>query len=292
VYITDRTLGTVTACTADGTTGALGNCAAPVAGFANPTDATVSGSNLFVTNFGNNSVSRCAIGTDGSLSGCTNAGAASLNQPTDIVVNGNTAYVVNYGASTVSRCSVDASTGVLSACADSGASGLTGPIGMDIKGNVAYLSNINDNSVSQCSIDTVTGNLSCPTNKHFNSVNARSPYSLTVNGNYLYIVNQGVAPTPTTTMTQSSITRCNINATTGDLDSASCAEQTGLTVSGVSATDWFQFNRIAIRNNTAYITARSIGKVIQCSVDATTGALSACSASTPALSGATGIAIK
>jgi hypothetical protein len=161
---------------------------------------------------------------------------------------------------------------------------------MDVKGNVAYISNLNDGSVSQCTIDTATGNLSCPTNKHYNGLGLQSPYSVTVNGNYLYIVNQGAAATTTAPMTQSSIRRCSIDATTGDINPASCVTETDINAPGVSG--WFQFNRIAIRNNTAYITARAAGKVIQCSVNATTGALSACSASTPALNGATGIAIK
>lgn len=290
--MTDRTLGTVTACTADGTTGALGNCGTPVTGFTNPTDATVSGNNLFVTNFGGNTVGRCAIGSDGSLSGCTDAGVSNLNQPTDIVINGNYAYIVQFQTSTISRCGFDSATGALSNCSDSGASGLVNPIGMDIKGNVAYISNNGDSSISQCSIDATNGNLSCPANRHFNGVKAVSPYSVTASGNYIYIVNQGAAATTTAQMTQSSITRCNINATTGDVDPASCVAETGITPAGLSATDWYQFNRMAVKNNTAYITARNIGKVIQCSVSAETGALSGCTVSTPAFNGATGIAIK
>jgi len=292
VYVTDRTLGTVTACTADAASGALGNCAAPVTGFFNPTDATVSGSNLFISNLGNNTVSRCAIGSNGTISGCTDAGAVNLAMPADILINGNNAYITNFQAGTVARCTVDPASGTLSACADSGAAGLAGPIGIDVKGNVAYITSNGDNSIAQCSIDAATGNLSCPGTHHFNNVKALSPYSVTVNGNYLYIVNQGAAPTPTTAMTQSNIVRCSINAASGDIDPASCVSEAGVTVPGTSATDWFQFNRIAIRGNVAYITARSINKVVQCAVDATTGALSNCTAATPAFSGATGIALK
>ncbi len=292
LYVTDRINGTVTRCSTDAANGAVQTCSAPITGFSAPTDITLNGNFAHVANFGDNSVSTCKTGTDGTLSDCANSGVTNLNSPTDVAVKGNNAYIVNYGANSVTRCTVDAATGAMSACADSGALGLVSPIGMDIRENTAYIANNADGSISQCAIDQISGNLACPSTKKYLTLGLASPYGITSNGTSLYIVNQGSNATATSAMTQSRITRCTIDATTGDLVAGSCVNEAQYTVPGTAPTDWYQANRMAIAGNVAYITNRNLGKVAQCAVDATSGALSTCTAAAAVLPGATGVAVK
>lgn len=294
MYVTDRTNGTVTRCTADVTTGAVGNCGTPVTSFTTPTSVTVSGNYAYVANFGGNTVTQCTLDANGDLTSCVDSGATGLTSPTDVVVVGSNAYVVNFGnssavpsvPSSISKCTVDATTGALSACADAGATQLNNPIGIAIQGSVAYITNNGDASVSQCAIDGTTGNLTCSTGTKYLGLGLSSPYGIAVNGTSLYIVSQGTSSDPTS----SKVTRCSLDATTGNVDTASCTTEAGFTLAG--ATGWYQTNRIAFHGGYAYLTNRNLNGVAQCSVDATTGALSACAAAAPMLNAATGITIK
>jgi hypothetical protein len=265
-------------------------CGTPVTGFNTPTDITLNGEFAYVTNFEGGTLSSCKVGADGALTDCADTGVMNLNRPTDMIVKGSNAYIVNYGSSSVTRCTIDATTGALAACTDAGALGLTSPIGIDIRENTAYITNNGDNSVSQCSIDGTSGALSCSSGKKYLSLGLASPYGVTVNGTSLYIVSQGSGTA--SPMMQSKITRCTVDATTGDLVSGSCATDAGYTVPGTEPTVFYRTQRMAIKGNLAYISNRDIGKVVQCVVDGTTGALSACATAEPALSGATGIAVK
>jgi 6-phosphogluconolactonase (cycloisomerase 2 family) len=278
----------------DDVAGTIGTCSAPVTGFTTPTSIAVSGNSAYVANFGSSVLSQCTLDATTGLTACADSGVLNLNSPTDVAINGSNAYVVNFNSSSITRCTVDATTGALSACTDAGATGLAKPIGIAFQGSVAYVTNNDDNSISQCAIDA-TGGLACATNKKYLSLNLASPYGIAVNGNYLYIVNQGNAAgidPVANPMTPSKVTRCSIDATTGDVDTASCAEDTGYTVPGALPTDWYQTNRIAFRGGFAYLTNRHLNNVTQCVVDPTTGALSACVNAAATFNAATGIAIK
>ncbi len=291
VYITNRTDGTVTRCTADDITGVVGSCSAAVSGFTNPTSVVVSGSTAYVPNFGVNVLSQCAIDANGELTGCADSGVLNLNSPTDVAMSGTNAYIVNYGSSSVTQCTVDATTGALSACVDSGATGLTSPIGIATQGSVAYVINNGDKSVSQCSIDGTTGAFACSPAKKYFIAGLASPYGAAVNNGSLYIVNQGAALS-LNPMEQSTVTRCGLDSTTGDVDTASCTTETGFTVPDALVTDWYQTNHIAFKGGFAYLTNRNLAKVTQCVVDPITGELSACVNAAAAFTGATGIAVK
>jgi 6-phosphogluconolactonase (cycloisomerase 2 family) len=279
----------------DDATGTIGTCSAPVTGFTNPTGIAASGNSAYVANFGSNMLSQCTLDATTGLSACADSGVSGLASPVDVVINGSNAYVVNFGGNSVTRCTVDGTTGALSACADTGATGLASPIGIAIYGSVAYVTNNADKSVSQCTIDGTTGNLACASNKKYSIAGLASPYGVAVNGNYLYVVNQGNAAGTdpvANPMTQSSVTRCSIDATTGDVDTASCAADAGFTVPDALGTDWYQTNRIAFKGTFAYLTNRHLNNITQCAVDPTTGALSACVNAAATFNAATGIAIK
>jgi|GEM_PF-5326798 len=293
VYVTSRTGGTVTVCALNGTTGAVGNCGTPMSAFAEPLDITLDAANAYIVNIANNSVTRCAVdAATGALSSCANAGVPNLNQPTDVAIANGRAYILNFGDQTVQRCSVDGASGALSNCADAGAAGLVGPVGIDIRGNTAYIVSTTDRSLSVCSIDAATGNLNCPSNRHYVNLNLFSPYGVATTAKFVYVINRGAAANGTTAMVQSTVTRCERDEATGNIVAGSCAVESGVTVPGTAATDWLQFHRIAIRNNVAYITARNINKLVQCAIDATSGALSNCTTATADLPNATGVAIK
>lgn len=292
VYVTDRTNGSVTKCTVDSATGALMNCGMPATGFVNPTDIVINGNNAYIASFGGNTVHHCTIDANGDLSACTNAGVTGMNGPTDIAIQGTTAYIVNFGSNTISKCAIDATSGALSGCVDSGALGLNSPIGLDIRNGFAYVTNVADNSVSQCTIDGVTGNLACASNKKYNTLGLFSPYGITLNGTSAYIISQGAAGTTTVPMMQSKVTRCTVDATTGDIDPLSCTTETGFSVPDALPTDWYQTNRMVIKGNIAYLANRNINKVTQCTVNGTTGALSDCMNAASVFNAATGIVMK
>ena len=244
-----------------------------------------------MANFGAAAVSVCAIdATTGALSNCANSGATGLNSPTDVVIKGSNAYIVNFSGSSIARCTVDATTGALSACADAGATGLNSPIGMEIRENTAYITNNADNSISQCAIDGTTGNLSCSSGTKYLGLGLSSPYGIASNGVMLYIISQGANATLTAPFTQSKVTRCEIDPITGNVLTTSCAAETQFPLAG--ATEWYQTNRIAFKDNRAYLTNRNTGKVMQCDTDASTGAFTTCAASDGTFTSATGIAIK
>jgi hypothetical protein len=92
----------------------------------------VSGTNAYLTIGTLNSVQRCSVGADGSISACTDSGAGAVfNLPFGMTLFGGFAYVVNRGNNTISQCTV-AANGQLGACVVSG-TGLNDPIDIAIQ---------------------------------------------------------------------------------------------------------------------------------------------------------------
>ncbi|MGN6388777.1 MAG: hypothetical protein ACTHL1_04635 [Burkholderiaceae bacterium] len=274
------------ACTisADGAT--LSGCAATgstlPAGI--PTSANVANGKVYVTNFGNsggasapNAVSVCTPDTAGALT-CADAGAtytpsAGTIRPyntafnTNAAVDGGTdAYVLDGNG--IFKCTVDATTGMMSACArDIGGFSFGTPSAMAINGNFAYVTNTASGAVQQCTINA-TGALTLCTasTPATGNVNGRD---IKINNGKVYVVDQNAGK----------VFMYTADGTTGALSNGM---DTGAAADGAN-TPLARPNAIAFNGTHAYITSRTNGSVTQCTVDATTGMLSAC-----ATTGATG----
>ena len=93
----------------------------------------IAGSTMYLTNYGagGQSVTRCTIGSDGTLSACGSSGARDIEEGLAIVLLGSSAYIANNDGNVVDRCAIGAD-GNLSGCAvvSAAATGLSSPIGL------------------------------------------------------------------------------------------------------------------------------------------------------------------
>ncbi len=120
-FIANRDSDNIIRCSVNEITGDLSACAAAASGFNDPMGLGINRNNdLYVTNFGGNSVSKCSIAADGSLSGCAVVGAGFTGpRDIDFTADGQDAYITNFSGSNIFRCAV-LSDGVLTGCAASG----------------------------------------------------------------------------------------------------------------------------------------------------------------------------
>jgi DNA-binding beta-propeller fold protein YncE len=152
----------------------------------------------YITNFGNNTVSVCAVNADSTLGTCNQFSDASFNGPAGIQVNATAtlAYVANANINlstmlySVSVCPIN-SNGTLSTCYDSADSTFNSPpsVALNSAGTVAYVANYNGTTVSICPIN---GNGSLGTCEiPPNSPTFTTPTSVRLNnsGTLAYVVN-------------------------------------------------------------------------------------------------------
>src|ERR1700677_4024516 len=179
-------------------------------------------SHVFITNFGNNTVSVCDIGLNQQKIGnCRDSGAGNaFSSPLGIAINPakKYAYIANQGNGTVSVCSINVSTTKLNACADSGVGSIF-PSPYDItvspSGQYAYVAN-NQNlySIQVCKIDGSSGKFSSCNDSGVDSTHLSSPTSikLTPDGQYAFINNY-----TNTFPAGQTILSCKVNPTNGSL---------------------------------------------------------------------------
>ena len=144
------------------------------------------GTLAFVTNFGDDTVSRCTVNTTtGEFSGCQTTGSGFAN-PEGIVLNstGTLIFVTNFLGNTVSRCTVNTTTGEFSDCQTT-RSEFSNPAGIVLNNTetLAFVTNLGNNTVSRCQV-SVAGDF-------FECVNATKPpdYRFVVNDRLQDFVN-------------------------------------------------------------------------------------------------------
>jgi hypothetical protein len=205
----------------------------------------------YIVNAGNDTVSRCAIAADGSLSGCRDAGAVGFTALTSIAIKGSNAYITSNGSAKLVRCAIAAADGSFSSCIDAGVGGLSSPYGVDVNGSFLYVSD-NGNFIIRCVIAS-DGTLSdCRNSGATTSLD--SPENVLFAGSSAYVVNYG----------GNSITRCTHNAQDGSLSAC------GAAAGGLSDPEGG-----AIKGSMLYIANSSGTDVIQCTI-ADDGSLSGC----------------
>ena len=130
------------------------------------------GSYAYISNFGNSSVTVCAVSSlDGTLNSCVDSGATSLLSPDGLGINGNYVYISSQFY--VQKCTRNAISGFLSGCVDSGAGNIftnAQNIAFTADGLFAYIPKRSDNSITLCNVNASTGNFSgCTTTPGFDS---------------------------------------------------------------------------------------------------------------------------
>lgn len=96
-----------------------------------PEGLAIAGSTVYFTNYGGRTVTKCSIGNDGRVSGCSNV-LTTMWSSSSIVVSGAHAYIAQGSDHAVLHCDVGAD-GTLSNCRNSGASGLNYPMGLGLR---------------------------------------------------------------------------------------------------------------------------------------------------------------
>lgn len=145
----------------------------------------------YITNYGQNMVTKCVINNTGSLTSCEDSGASGLDGPVGIAVRntGTSVYIVNSNNNLVIRCQVDSDNN-LTDCGDSGATGLNLPTGIAFgsSGSYVYITNNGTNSVVKCS---VTSNGFFDECADANVADLDSPWSIALSRtqNFVYITN-------------------------------------------------------------------------------------------------------
>ncbi|RKP55865.1 hypothetical protein [Pararobbsia silviterrae] len=118
----------------------LTNCASFSGGLTGPEGIAFSGSNAYVVN-STGSISKCAVGTSGTLSACSTTTLAGTDNPHAIAVYGSTLLVANVGNNAITECTLDAS-GNPTNCTTADTSGLTNePVGLTVLGSTLYVTN-------------------------------------------------------------------------------------------------------------------------------------------------------
>ena len=216
-------------------------------------------------------VTQCVVNqTTGLLGNCSLAVSGVFSQPRQIAVYNNFAYVTS-ASGTVSQCPITANG--LTTCVDAGSS-LSSVNGIAFNNGFAYIVTSGmDTIIQQCTV-APDGSLSaCVAAKTFTYSDSLS--GMTINNGFLYIAaeHQG----------DPGVQKCTISPVDGTISACVFYSQ----VDGSYNPIFNSPSSIAINNGFAYITnsatsGSNSNSVIQCSVNAVSGALSACA---PANSG-------
>lgn len=261
-YITNWTGNSVSLCDVNALDGSFSNCTITASGspqFVNPEAIALSPDKTlaYIANIGGNSVVRCAVNSNGSLSNC------ALNSPTfngadGVALNpaGTLAYISNAVSNNVAVCQVESTTGSLTNCRTTGNNfNKPSDLTMNPTGTVVYVSNLISGTVSTCPIEDATGLINCT----FKTPGFNSPEGISLHptGRFVYVANNG----------SNNITLCSIAPLTNNLFNC---KVTGGHFNGVGN---IAFNALGTR---AYVPLQISDQVLVCAVNTSNGELSRC----------------
>jgi len=262
--------GAVTTLAGTGTAGST-DATGTSASFSKPIGITTDGTNLYVADFGNDTIRKIVIasGAVTTLAGTGTAGstngtgtAASFNGPSDITTDGTNLYVPDYGNNTIrqiviatgavttlagtagTKGSTDAPTGPGSAAS------LNGPDGIITDGTNLYVSDAGNNTIRKIVIATgavttlagsATGTAGS-TNGTGSAASFNAPSSLTTDGTNLYVADFGnntirqivIATGAVTTLAGTAGTKGSSDAPSGPGSASSFNGPNGITTDGTS----------------------------------------------------------
>jgi hypothetical protein len=218
-----------------------------------PTELNVSvlENTIYISNYSNNSITRCKVTASGSLSACRSAGDLSFSQPTAIALNPfNTFAYIGSDGRGLYKCSVNSETGLINAgdCSSATTYNLSRPYSIVFNANrvIAYVSNNDTGKIARCIV--FDNNLTCADSGASEIVN---PYSIVINPaeNLLYVADRAGAVKQCRINQNSTLSNC----TNAMNDGYVFAEPTGITLNAAGTY--------------AYITDLSTNKVSECAVD-------------------------
>ncbi len=135
--------------------------------FSSPRYLAVNGGYLYVANFGNYSITSCAI-SGKTLPSCANF--IYFDSPTSIAFYGNFMYVTDFNTKDMRVCTVTNGSFSSGSCTTLSISGIGNPNGLAIFGNYIYISEWTSNKkIWQCTINSTTGILSSCSVKYTSS---------------------------------------------------------------------------------------------------------------------------
>ena len=257
-YVSANSLNKIYYCNVNLATNALSNCKEAGSGINSPSALLINGNNLYIGNKNNGNITKCLIGADNNLSGCTvlstNAGYSDSH---DIKIVGKYLYLTSYFNSKIGKCVFNDTDSSISGCMTTG-DDILHPDSIEFKGSKAYIS-MGDgrNGASVCNVDPTTGNISgCVRSTGFGS--GSSPTLIDIihikNGpSFIYIPNE-----------DKYLSRCII-AANGDLSDCKDAE------AGIPNP-----YQVKYFNGKLYVLSRNLGTLSSCEVNIKTGTLSNC----------------
>ncbi len=184
-------------------------------------DLNPANTSLYVSNFGNSTISKCPVNGDGSLGTCVTIAAGTVVNPQAIRFNyaGTVAYVININS--VNVCQVD-SNGLFTGCVLTNGNGtFLRPQGISLNstGTYAYVGNYTTNTVSICPVIAAGLFGTCVTstgNGTFNfALNLVVGLNMMNSNNFGYVPNDAL----------NTVSICPVNTSTGTL--GICVPSTG-----------------------------------------------------------------
>jgi DNA-binding beta-propeller fold protein YncE len=145
---------------------------------------------VFITNFGNNTLSVCNVNSDGTYGTCTQMQDPTFDGPSGVTLNAIGVFVdvANYNNNSVSICPLS-SNGNLGACTSFQDPTFNGPT--SIKSNYAidyvYVTNYNNDTVSVCSI--IAPGVVGPCTASSQSFASPNTIALNTKGTFAYVTN-------------------------------------------------------------------------------------------------------
>jgi hypothetical protein len=174
------------------------NAVSTLALITNPHGVTTDGTNVYVSSFSQNIIQKIVIssGTITTIAGTGSSGdfdavgtLAQFNVPTYLTTDGNYVYITDRSNNKIKK--YDLSSGMVTTIA----SGLNAPNGITTNGSLLYIADTNNNQIQMLNLSTLVMSVIAGTGISGYSDNATgtlaqfdSPYGLTMDGSYLYVL--------------------------------------------------------------------------------------------------------
>ncbi len=143
--------------------------------------------NLYVSNFGDDTVEIYDISTPTAPVRVTEFGAGELNSPVDLAITASILYVCQVNIDTVEIYDISTPAAPVRVT-EFGAGELDGPFSLAVTGSTLYVSNVNDNTVEIYDISIPTAPVRVT---EFGAGELNSPVGLAITGSILYVSNNG-----------------------------------------------------------------------------------------------------
>lgn len=252
---------TILLCGANSTSGLFVKCIPtatdyPFSGPWGMATSNIAGSDyVYIADSGNNTIVRCNLNADRTLSGCSSVSSYNFKSPTSIAIykglSSNYMYIANGGsgfANIIVKCLIQ-NDGTLTSCGNASTGLAADQIGTAVFNNYLYVASSSTRIVYKCNINSSSGALSsCATTGTGYSV----PLSIALDtaGSFAYMADAGT----------NRILVCPVNQSTGDLGACS---STG----APTGSSFGQPASVSITGNWAYVSDYGTNTIFLCTIN-------------------------